>query len=355
MKTHKFSQLIFAIVILVLILSACGSLGATEEPVTLIYRDWEGAMPQAVLDAFTAEYGIQVEYLYYDAQEDAIADMQAGEVYDVVVLENQLIPGVVAEGMLAEINYHNVPNFKNISANFRDLIYDPGNRHSVPYSWGTTGLAVATQALDAPVNGWADIWEAGNKGKFVGWSLERYMVGMALKSLGYSLNSEDPKELEEALKRLIALKPNLILVDWEAAVTATHIINGEAIYGLGQADDVAAGETEQVEIEYILPEEGAILWGDNWTIPANSPHKEEAELLINFFLRPEIAAQIINETYYWLPNDAALPLVKPELRDNTAIFPSTQAIQTAEIMLPLSPQGEALHQEIWNRFLAAEQ
>jgi len=338
-----------------LILSACGSFGATEEPVTLIYRDWEGAMPQAVLDAFTTEYGIQVEYLYYDAQEDAIADLQAGEVYDVVVLENQLIPGVVSEGMLAEINYQNVPNFKNISANFRDLIYDPGNRHSVPYSWGTTGLAVAVDELSSPVTGWANIWDSGNEGKFVGWSLERYMVGMTLKSLGYSLNSEDPQELEQALERLLELKPRLILVDWEPAIASSYIINGEAIYGMGQADDVAAGEAAQMSIDYILPEEGAILWGDNWTIPANSAHKGSAELLINFFLRPEIAAQIINETYYWLPNDAALPLVDPELRNNSAIFPSAQAIQTAEIMMPLSPEGEALHDDIWNRFLTTGQ
>jgi len=257
--------------------------------------------------------------------------------------------------MLTEINYQNVPNFKNISANFRDLVNDPGNRHSIPYSWGTTGLSVATDELTTPVKGWGDIWESGIEGKFVGWSLERYMVGMSLKSLGYSLNSEDPQELAEALERLLDLKPNLTLVDWEPAVTATHIINGDVIYGLGQADDVAVGETEQIKIEYILPEEGAILWGDNWTIPANSAHKDEAELLINFFLRPEIAAQIINETYYWLPNDAALPLVDPELRNNTAIFPSAQAIQSAEIMLPLSPKGEALHEDIWNRFLTAGQ
>jgi len=350
-----FHQTTLLILAFCLILSACGFFGATEEPVTLIYRDWEGAMPQAVLDAFAAEYGIQVKYLYYDAQEDAIADMQAGEVYDVVVLENQLIPGVVSAGMLAEINYQNVPNFKNISANFRDLIYDPGNRHSVPYSWGTTGLAVAVDKVSSPVTGWANIWDAENEGKFVGWSLERYMVGMALKSLGYSLNSENPQELEQALGRLLELKPRLILVDWEPAVASSYIINDEAIYGMGQADDVAAGEAAQMSIDYILPEEGAILWGDNWTVPANSAHKEEAELLINFFLRPEIAAQIIDETYYWLPNDAALPLVDPALRNNTAIFPSAQAIQTAEIMLPLSPEGEALHDDIWNRFLAAGQ
>jgi spermidine/putrescine transport system substrate-binding protein len=311
-------------------------------------------MPQVVLDAFTREYGIQVEYLHYVAQEDAIAEMQAGEVYDVVVLENQLIPPAVEAGLLAEINYQNVPNFKNISANFRDLVYDPGNRHSVPYSWGTTGLAVAVEETVTPVEGWADIWNGGDSGKFVGWNIERYMIGMALKSLGFSINSEDPQDLELALGRLLELKPRLILVDWEPAITSTYILNGEAIYGMGQADDVVAGEESKVKIDYILPSEGAILWGDNWTIPSNSTHKKEAEQLINFLLRAEIAAQVINETYYWLPNDAALPLVEPELQNNKAIFPSAQVIRNAEIMLPLSPQGEALYAETWEQFLSAK-
>lgn len=344
----------FLIAIASTLLLSCRGVSTPTEPVKLIYRDWEGAMPQAVLDAFAQEYGIQVEYIPYVAQEDAIVEMQAGKIFDVVVLENQLIPSAVEDGLLADINYQNVPNFKNISANFRDLAYDPGNRHSVPYSWGTTGLAVATEEIDSPIQAWADIWMGAEDHMFVGWNIERYMVGMALKSLGYSINSEDPQELESALERLLELKPRLILVDWESQVTSKYILNAEAVYGMGQADDVVAGEEAKIKIQYILPSEVAILWGDNWTISSNSAHKEEAEKLINFLLRPEVAAQIINETYYWLPNDAALPLVEPELRDNEAIFPSTQAIRNAEIMLPLSQQGEALYADIWERFLSAK-
>ena len=124
---------------------------------------------------------------------------------------------------------------------------------------------------------------------------------------------------------------------------------------VGQADDVLVGQAENPNIVYVLPKEGGILWGDNWTIPSNSPNKAAAEKFINFLLRPEISAQIINETYYWLPNDAALPLVRPEIRDNPAVFPSSESVKNSEIIMALSPKGEDLYQQIWERFLAADE
>jgi spermidine/putrescine transport system substrate-binding protein len=351
---HKItlSILLIASVLLPGSLAACGAPTPTSAP-ALIYRDWEGAMPQAVLDAFTAETGIPVTYLSYQVQEDAVAGMRAGEVYDVVVLENQLIPPLVVDGLLAQIDYRNVPDFRNISANFRDLVYDPQNAHAVPYSWGTTGLVVRTDLAEEPVTRWADMWDPRYAGKVIGWALPRYMIGLTLKSLGKSLNSEDPAELDAALQKLIELKPHMTLVEWESAVAAPYLVSGDAVVAVGQADDVIVGREQTPAITYILPAEGAILWGDNWTIPANSPRKEAAERLIDFFLRPEISAQITNETYYWLPNDAAPPFVEPEIRSNPAVFPPAQDLKNAEILLPLSAEGEALYEQIWQRFLAA--
>jgi len=335
---------------------ACGA-AATPPPKTteLIFRNWEGDISPEILTAFEAETGIKVRYLPYETQEEAVDEIQAGKVYDLVVLENQLIPPLVADSLLAEIDYGNVPNFKNISANFRDLAYDPHNVHSIPYSWGTTGLVVRTDLVAQPVTRWADLWDPHYAGRLMGWPLPRYMLGIALKSLDFSLNSENPQEVEAALQKLIALKPYITLRDWEPAVAAPYLIDGEVVIAVGQADDVTAGQEANPAIQYLLPEEGAILWGDNFTIPANSPNKKAAEQLIDFLLRAEISAQITNATYYWLPNDAALPLVNPEIRDNPAIFPSSDMLKNAEILLPLSPEGEVLYADAWQRFLAAGQ
>ncbi len=326
----------------------------TESPVEITFRNWEGDISQDILDTFEEEYGIRVVYLPYDTEEEAAEDIRAGGVYDVVVLENQLIPLLVEEGLLAEIDYQNVPNFHNISPNFRDLSYDPKNIHAIPYSWGTTGLVVRTDLVDEPVTGWADLWDERYAGRLMSWPLSRYMIGIALKSEGYSLNSEDPEELEVALQKLIELKPHITLRDWEPAVAAPYLISGEVIIAVGQADDVTEGQSENPAIAYVMPEEGAILWGDNFTIPANSTHKTAAEQFINFLLSAEISAQIVNNTYYWLPNDAAMPFVNPEIRDNPAIFPPTEMLSNAEVLLPLSPEGETLYEDIWAQFLAAE-
>lgn len=342
------------VVVLTALVAACSPMPtATPGPPELILRNWEGDISADILAAFEAEYGIHVTYLPYESQEEVVAAMRAGAVYDVVVLENQLIPPLVEEGLLAEIDYSNIPNFRNISPNFRDLAYDPGNAHSIPYSWGTTGLVVRTDLVEEPVTRWADLWDPRYAGRVMGWPLPRYMLGIALKSLGYSLNSENPVEVEAALERLIELKPAIVLREWEPAVAAPYLVSGEIVIAVGQADDVIEGQAHNPAIAYVMPAEGGILWGDNFTIPANSLHKREAELLINFLLRPEISAQIINETYYWLPNDAALPLVAPEIRNNPAIFPDAAMLRGAEILLPLSPAGEALYAAAWERFLSA--
>lgn len=310
-------------------------------------------MPSEVFTAFTKETGIKVVYQTYADQESVVADIKAGKVFDVVVLENQFIQGAVKEKLLAEIDFKNVSNFKNISANFRDMAYDPRNLHSVPYSWGSTGLVVRTDLVGASITSWADLWNQRYAGKITGWLLPRYMIGIALKSLGYSINSEKPEELAQALRRLMELKPNLRLLEWQTAVSAPYLIRGEAILAIGQADDFLAAQEQNASVSYVMPSEGGILWGDNWTIPANSPNKAAAELLINFLLRPEISAKIVNETHYWLPNDAALPLVNPEIRNNPAVFPSTEAVKKAEILLPLSSEGDALYQRVWEEFLKA--
>ncbi|MBN1260326.1 MAG: spermidine/putrescine ABC transporter substrate-binding protein [Anaerolineae bacterium] len=346
--------ILMTVTIGVVLVSSFGCTPTPDTPVTLILRDWEDDLSPEILAAFTTETGIQVSNVPYTAQEEAVAELRAGQVCDVLVLESQLIPALITGGLLAEIDYAQIPNYKYISANFRDMAFDPGNAHSVPYSWGTTGLVVRTDLVEAPISRWSDLWDARYAGKLMGWNLHRYMIGLTLKSMGYSLNSQSPDELEVALLRLVELKPRISLVDWEAAVSAPYLVNGDVIIAVGQADDALVGRQTNPAITYVMPEEGAILWGDNFVIPAASPHKAEAEQFINFLLRPEISAQIMNETYYWLPNDEALKLIDPELRANPEIFPPLERLKNAEILLPLNSRGEALYADVWERFLAAD-
>jgi spermidine/putrescine transport system substrate-binding protein len=272
--------------------------------------------------------------------------------YDVVVMENQHISAMITNGLLAEIDFRNIPNFKNISANFRDLAYDPGNKHSIPYTWGTTGLVIRSDLVEKPVTRWADLWDPRYAGEIGMWTMRREVISIALKSLGYSINSENPAELETALAHLLELRPNAIWVGNDAETIAPLLLDGEAVIAMGWAYDAQTGQEENEAITYLLPKEGPILWGDNLVIPANSPHKSAAELFLNFILQPEISAQIVNESYYSTPNVAAYPFINPEILNDPITYPSNEDLQNAELLLPLSPEGERLYNEIWERFMA---
>jgi spermidine/putrescine transport system substrate-binding protein len=322
-------------------------------PEELVFYDWEEDMPQSVLDAFSEAYGIQVSYRIYDSQDEALGNIRDGEAYDVVVVDNDYIPQLVADGLLAEIDYQNVPNFKNISANFRDLAYDPGNKHTIPFNWGTTGMLVRSDLVEAPVTRWADLWQLQLAGK-IGMRAEmRDLVGPALKALGYSANSENPQELGAALDHLLEIRQQIVIVDSYAEAAVPLLTSGEVVAMVGWADDALQAREANQAITYVLPEEGAMVWGDNFVIPANSPHKYTAEVFLNFLLRPEISAQIVDENYYATANEAAHAFIDPKILNDPVIFPSNDVLKTAEIYLPLSPQAEEFYQQIFERFMAS--
>jgi spermidine/putrescine transport system substrate-binding protein len=363
-KTTKLGWLLAAILAAVAVgwLIACAppalSLSPTPIPPIeeLVLYNWTDYMPQSVLDAFQAEYGIHVTYLTYEAMEEGVANIRSGQVvYDVAVVEQDTVPGLVTNGLLADIDYSRVPNFKYISANFRDLAFDPGNRHYVPYNWGTTGLVVRDDLVEAPVMRWADLWDPRYAGHIALRHQPTELISVALKSLGYPLNSEDPAALEAALQRLLELKPAAFFVGTEADSAVPYLVNGQAVVLVGWSEDALAAQEQNPAIRYILPEEGGMIWGDGFVISARSPRQHAAELLLNYLLRPEISAEIVNQYHYATANEAAHAFIGPEIRDNPIIFPPREDIQRAEWYLPLSPQGEKLYADVWERFLAAGQ
>lgn len=329
---------------------ADGSRGAKE----LVFYNWAEDMPQSVLDAFTAKHGIEIKYVSFESQEEAIEKLRAGTVAaDVAVLENDFVEALAKQGLLAEIDFGRVPNFKNISPNFRDLATDPGNRHSVPYHYGTTGLLVRTDLVGNSVTRWAELWDPRFAGKLAMREQPREVLAFTLLSLGHSLNSEDPQELEAALKRLQKLRKSLVFVEVEAEKAVPRLLSGEVVVLQGWAEDYSVAVEKNRSVRYVLPEEGTALWGDSYVIPAKSPRKATAELFLDFLLQPEISAQIVNEKRYANANEAAFPLVKPEIRDDPVIYPPLEQLRNAHFYRTLSAEGERLYADVWRRFLAS--
>lgn len=351
-------QLLLCALAAVGLLSACGDPEPPAKPAPpplakeLILYDWADDVPKSVIDAFTSEYGVTINYQTYEATEEALKNLRAGMVCDVMVIDNPFVPELAAEGLIAEIDHRNLPNFRNISANFRELVFDPGNRYSVTYNWGLTGLLVRADRVSEPVTRWADLWDPRFAGRLLVWDLQRYLIGIALQSLGFSINSENPAELETALHRLLALKAQARTAGYTPEVSDLALARGEVALMYGFAGDVLRARARNLDIRHVPPAEGSIQWGDNFVIPAASPRKYTAEVFINFLLRPEISARIVNEQYYATANEAAYPFIKPEILNDPVIFPPLEEMRRAEVLMPLSTAGRMLYQHIWERYLA---
>jgi spermidine/putrescine transport system substrate-binding protein len=324
----------------------------TVPPRDLVLYNWVEYMPQSVLDKFQAETGFRVVQKYYDSAEEAENNIINGNIdFDIAVIDNDVVPNLIEKGLVVQIDRHNLPNFKNISPNFRDLLFDPENQYSVPYNYGTTGLLVRTDLVTKPVTCWADLWDPQYNGKIVLREQSGELVTVALKSLGYQVNSEDPAQLEEAFTHLLELKKHASFVDVETDQAVAPLIEGKAVILVAWPGDAIFAQEQNPAIQYIIPTEGTMLWGDSLTISTKSGQKKTAESFINFILRPEIAAEIIQ--YYGYPNanEGARKLIDPELANDPILYPPQSVFDNGDWYLPNSPQGRALYADIWKRFL----
>jgi spermidine/putrescine transport system substrate-binding protein len=316
----------------------------------LVFFNYAEDTPDSVLQAFEKEFGIKIVYVTYDSPEESAARLRSGLACDVALIENQLVQPLVQEGLLAPVNMANVPNFRNISPNFRDLAFDPGNRHSIPADYGTTGLLVRTDLIGEGPKRWADLWNPGLAGKIGLRGQPREVIGMTLLSLGFSLNSENPEELAAAARRLRELRPAVTMVDLEASLAVPRLLSGEIAVLHGYSNDHQLAIESNPAVRFVLPAEGSALWGDSYVVLAGSRRQKEAETFINFLMRPEIAAVIVNEKGYASSNEAARQYVDPAIRDNPVVHPPLEELRQINIIGSLSPEGEKLYARIWDEF-----
>lgn len=357
MITHINRSALWLLVMSIVMLVACTpnspeSATPTTPPLaqSIRFHIWADDVPQEVLDQFTTETGVVVELVTYDSQDEAIANLRNGGIYDVIVLNNEYVAVAIKEALLARLDYSVITNFRNISPNFRDLIYDPQNQFSVPYNWGTLGIVVNPQKVSRPITRWADLWDAEFIGKLVMWNGIHTTIGMTLKMLGYDANSTNFDELAEAERKLMELKPSVLAFVGASANVVSLLTEGDGVIALGYVGDVFVAQDAGFTFEYIIPEEGTLVWGDNFAIPANSPNIYTAQVFINYLLRPDVGAKILEYNYYSTPNEGVAPLVAEDLRNNPLIFPPNDILQNASLITTLEGTVEARYAEIWAKF-----
>ncbi len=286
---------------------------------------WSEYVPQELLDAFAKEYKVKVNYDTYASNEELLAKLQAGKTtYDVIIPSDYTVGILIAQKMLEPIDLDHMPNFANVDDQFKNPYYDPGNQYTVPYQWGSVGIAVNTTKVTKPITKYADLWDPAFKGKLVVLDDEREIIGMALLVLGYDKNSTDPAQLDAAKKKLIELKPNIKLYDSDSPKTA--LLSGEAVAGVVWNGEASLAHQENAKITYVVPEEGMGVWIDNLAVPKGAPHKDAAIAFLNFVLRPDMSILITKAFPYSSVNKAALELLKtkePDTYKSYMDFPAT--------------------------------
>lgn len=343
------------VLLIVLFLSGCTPSPVHSQPSQreLVFLNWENDLPLTVLQKFEQEHGVKVHYRTYDSLEEAVSVIRAGERVDVANLDVRYIPALKEAGLLLSLRQDRLPNYKNISADFRFLVFDPENHYSIPYNWGITGLLVRIDLLPRPVSRWSDLWDITLTPQVALYRGERReLAGIALKSLGYSVNTENPVELEQAFQRLAELKQRAVFIEDLGLTSPLELVlEGETPLAMAFAYDWVEAEQQTGEVTMVLPEEGALLWYESFVIPRSCADQDAAELFLNYLMRPEIAAEIAEFNHYATPNVAAWELIAPQVRQNPLIFPDNTILERSEMILPLSPQGESFHDELWQRYI----
>lgn len=307
--------------------------------------NWTEYMPQEILDAFAKEFRVKINYDTYSSNEEMLAKLTAGAAgYDIIVPSDYMVSVLIQQGLLEPLDKKALTNWNNLDPAFLNLEFDPDNHFSVPYMWGTVGLAVDTTFVKEDITKWADLWDPKYKGHIVLPDDPREIIGMGLQVVGKSRNSTDPKDLEAAKQKLQGLMPAVKAFDSDSPKSL--LLSGEVHLGMVWNGEAVLAAAENPKIIYVLPAEGGGIWMDTLAIPKSAKNKSLAHEFINFMLRPEISAKLSEAFPYGNPNRASHELTDPSILNNPAAYPPASALKKAEW---LTDVGEAtvLYDRIW--------
>lgn len=315
----------------------------------VIVYNWGEYLDPEVLNMFEEETGIEVVYDEYETNETMYPKVasKAAE-YDVVCPSDYMIQKMIENNLLAEIDFDQVPNIKNIDPNYikQSRDFDPENKYSVPYCVGTVGILYNKTMVDEPVDSWDILWNDKYKDNILMQDSVRDAFMVALKKLGYSMNSTDPEELEEAKQALIDQKP--LTQAYVVDQVRDKMIGNEAAIGVIYSGEAIYTQRENSDLEYVIPKEGTNVWIDSWCILKDAPNKENAEKFINFLCRPDIALMNFEYITYSTPNTEARKLIEDDdIRNSTIAFPDLSQYKNLETFRYLGEDADRLYNELW--------
>ncbi|MGD9742778.1 MAG: spermidine/putrescine ABC transporter substrate-binding protein [Dongiaceae bacterium] len=318
----------------VLVVVAIVAVGAfllwPRPPAKIVISNWDGYMPAELLQNFTKETGIEAELAVHATNEEIMGKVTAGggKGYDVLFVSSPFVEALAKQGLIAELDPGKIPNLANLYPEARALAYDPNNKYSVPYAWGTTGICYRSDLVSPAPTSWMELLRPADthKGKVTMLATDRWLMAAGLKALGYSVNSTNPEEIAQAKALLIEAKQHLLAYD--DTTFYSKLVSGEA--SMVQAWDgwCNYGIAENAAIKFVVPREGSDMWVDTMVVTAASGNRDGAMAFIDYVLRPEVHRWVAENILYKVPNQVAMEALDPALAQQ---YPNI-AISPAELM-----------------------
>lgn len=348
-KTKKYIAAAAACILIIVSILIYNNGFALQDSGQVIVYNWGEYLDPDVIDLFEEETGIEVIYDEYETNETMYPKIESGATeYDVVCPSDYMIQKMIENDLLAEINFDNVPNSKNIDKNYYEQSkeFDPENKYSIPYCVGTVGILYNKTMVEEPVDSWDILWNQKYADNILMQDSVRDAFMVALKKLGYSMNSTDKKELERAKEALIEQKP--LTQAYVVDQVRDKMIGNEAAIGVIYSGEAIYTQRENPDLEYVIPKEGTNVWIDSWCILKSAPNKENAEKFINFLCRPDIALMNFEYITYSTPNTEARNLIEDEaIRNSEIAFPDLSKYNNLETFQYLGEDADKLYNTFW--------
>ena len=348
------SIILCAAIAVSMVLTGCGGSGEKAAKTTIRVYNWGEYIDPDTITMFEEETGIKVVYDEYETNEIMYPKVEAGATaYDVLCPSDYMIQKLIENDLLQEINFDNIPNVKNIGQQYFDQSqeFDPENKYSIPYCFGTVGILYNKTMVDDPVDSWSILWDEKYADNILMQDSVRDAFMVALKLKGYSMNTLDEGELNEAKQILIDQKP--LVQAYVIDQVRDKMIGNEAAIGVIYSGEAIFTQRENADLEYVIPKEGTNVWIDSWVIPKNAPNMENAEKFIDFMCREDVALKNFEYITYSTPNDAARALIEDEdIKNSKIAFPDLSQYNNLETFHYLGADGDALYNELWKEVKA---
>lgn len=346
MKRNKIKFLAMAMTTLFIMNAFVGCSSKKKYDTTINFLNWGENIAEGLIEEFEEKYNIGVNQVFVDDNEAMYQELTSGKTqYDVAVPGDYLVERLIAEDRLEKLDKDKIPNIDQLSADNLNKSFDPGNVYSLPYMNGTIGIIYNTNVITEEVDSWKSMWNPEYKDEIFVLDSQRDAIGMALKMLGYPLNSTDSEQLEEAKEALIEQK-NLGAI-YGADNVKDLMISGERSIAMIWSGEGLTLADEYDYLEYVVPKEGANFWIDSLVIPTGTTNKDAAETFINFLCDKDSAYRIAEEIGYTTPNAEAKKMQDEDVQNNPGAYMSDDVMGKCEGYKYLTPEELRLYDDIW--------